>query len=132
MVTHWGLSERMGPQSYAEEEGEVFLGRSVTQHKNVSDQTALAIDEEVRKIIDKNYKLAEKLLNENLDKLHAMAEALMKYETIDADQIKDIMEGRTPRPPKDWVDTSGGSGSAPVTDAGARPSPEIGGAISDH
>ncbi|MBI2379676.1 MAG: ATP-dependent zinc metalloprotease FtsH [Gammaproteobacteria bacterium] len=134
MVTHWGLSERMGPLSYAEEEGEVFLGRSVTQHKSISNQTAFAIDEEVRKIIDRNYVLAENLLRENMDKLHAMADALMKYETIDAEQIKDIMEGRDPRPPKDWDTGNGGSGSAPAT--GAKPesssSAELGGPVGTH
>ncbi len=102
MVTKWGLSERLGPLTYAEEEGEVFLGRSVTQHKNVSDETAHAIDEEVRHIIDRNYERAKKILTDNLDKLHAMAEALMKYETIDRGQIDRIMEGKPPGPPSDW------------------------------
>ncbi len=102
MVTKWGLSERLGPLTYAEEEGEVFLGRSVTQHKNVSDETAHAIDEEVRMIVDRNYQRAKKILTENMDKLHAMAEALMKYETIDRGQIDRIMEGKPPGPPSDW------------------------------
>ncbi|NQD36498.1 ATP-dependent zinc metalloprotease FtsH [Permianibacter sp. IMCC34836] len=110
MVTHWGLSQRMGPLSYSEDEGEVFLGRSITQHKSVSDQTARAIDEEVRSIIDRNYQLAEKLLNENLDKLNAMADALMKYETLDTKQIDDIMKGREPQPPEGWNDRSSGGG----------------------
>jgi cell division protease FtsH len=101
MVTKWGLS-RLGPLAYGEEEGEVFLGHSVTQHKNISDETAHAIDTEVRAIIDRNYKRATDLLTENMDKLHMMADALMKYETIDAQQIDDIMEGREPRPPRDW------------------------------
>lgn len=108
MVTNWGLSERMGPLSYAQEDGEVFLGRSITQHKNISNQTAAAIDEEVRKIIDKNYQYADKLLNDNLDKLHAMAKALMKYETIDGKQIKQIMDGEDPQPPEGWTEDNGG------------------------
>ena len=102
MVTKWGLSDRLGPLTYSEEEQEVFLGHSVTQHKNVSDETNHLIDEEVRRIIEGNYQRARQLLTDNMDKLHAMAEALIKYETIDADQIDDIMSGRTPRPPKDW------------------------------
>ena len=110
MVTNWGLSERMGPLSYSQDEGEVFLGRSITQHKNISNQTAAAIDEEVRSIIDRNYKVAEKLLKDNLDKLHAMAKALIKYETIDAKQIKQIMDGKDPEPPVGWKDPKGGSG----------------------
>jgi cell division protease FtsH len=104
MVTKWGLSERMGPLAYGEDEGEVFLGRSVTQHKALSDDTAHAIDEEVRAFIDRNYDRAESILQEHLDKLHAMASALIKFETIDSDQINDIMEGRDPRPPSGWND----------------------------
>ncbi len=112
MVTKWGLSERLGPLTYSEEEGEVFLGHSVTQHKNVSDETAHIIDAEIRAIVDRNYERAEQLLKDNLDKLHLMAEALIKYETIDTDQIEDIMSGRPPRPPQDWDDRpSTGSGS---------------------
>ncbi|MGB5257519.1 MAG: ATP-dependent zinc metalloprotease FtsH [Woeseiaceae bacterium] len=105
MVTKWGLSERLGPLTYSEDDGEVFLGRSVTQHKQVSDDTAHAIDEEVRRIIDSNYERAQTMLTENIDKLHAMAKALVKYETIGELQIKDIMEGREPRPPEDWDDS---------------------------
>jgi cell division protease FtsH len=101
MVTKWGLSD-LGPLAYGEEEGEVFLGHSVTQHKNISDETAHAIDTEVRAIVDRNYQRAVDLLTQNIDKLHMMADALMKYETIDAQQIEDIMEGREPRPPRDW------------------------------
>ena len=106
MVTKWGLSERLGPLTYSEDDGEVFLGRSVTQHKQVSDDTAHAIDEEVRNIIDENYKVAKKILDDNVDKLHSMAKALVKYETIDNTQIKDIMEGREPQPPEDWDDST--------------------------
>ena len=104
MVTKWGLSNRLGPLTYSEEEGEVFLGRSMTQHKQVSDVTVHAIDEEVRSIIDDNYERAEVILKDNMDKLHVMAEALIKYETIDEQQIADIMDGREPRPPADWND----------------------------
>jgi cell division protease FtsH len=104
MVTKWGLSDRLGPRVYSEEEGEVFLGHSVTQHKMVSDETAHVIDEEVRRVIDRNYQRAENLLREHMEKLHLMAEALIKYETIDTEQIKDIMAGKKPRPPEDWSD----------------------------
>lgn len=104
MVTKWGLSEKLGPLSYAEDEGEVFLGRSVTQHKSVSDDTARLIDTEIREIIDRNYGRAYKILNEDIETLHAMAQALMKYETIDAKQIDDIMKGNEPKPPVDWAD----------------------------
>nr|WP_276312277.1 ATP-dependent zinc metalloprotease FtsH [Pseudofulvimonas gallinarii] len=102
MVTKWGLSDEMGPIAYAEDEDEVFLGRSVTQHKNVSDETARRIDEVVRDILDKAYQRTRQILTDNIDKLHVMAEALLQYETIDAMQIDAIMEGRTPPPPKDW------------------------------
>ncbi|MGH8495618.1 MAG: ATP-dependent zinc metalloprotease FtsH [Gammaproteobacteria bacterium] len=105
MVTKWGLSDKLGPLTYSEDDGEVFLGRSVTQHKQVSDVTAHAIDEEVRNLIDENYRRAESLLKENLGKLHLMAQALIKYETIDESQIKDIMAEREPRPPEDWDET---------------------------
>jgi cell division protease FtsH len=113
MVTKWGLSERLGPLTYSEEEGEVFLGHSVTKHKAVSDETAHVIDQEIRAIVDRNYARAEKILRENLDKLHVMAEALIKYETLESDQITDIMEGRTPRPPDGWDD--GGQGASGTT-----------------
>jgi len=102
MVTRWGLSERLGPLSYGEDDGEVFLGHSVTRHKAVSDETAHAIDEEIRAVIDRNYDRAAKILRDKTDELHGMADALMKYETIDSEQIEEIMEGREPRPPKDW------------------------------
>ncbi|HEU4484611.1 MAG TPA: ATP-dependent zinc metalloprotease FtsH [Povalibacter sp.] len=106
MVTRWGLSDRLGPLTYTEESGEVFLGRSVTQHKQVSDVTAHAIDEEIRSLIDTNYNHAKSILTTNLDKLHKMAEALIKYETIDEGQIKDIMAGRDPQPPSGWDDSA--------------------------
>ena len=105
MVTKWGLSDKLGPLTYSEDQGEVFLGRSVTQHKQVSDVTAHVIDEEVRRLIDSNYQRAKNVLEANLDKLHKMADALIKYETIDESQLKDIMEGRDPKPPADWDET---------------------------
>lgn len=114
MVTKWGLSEKLGPLMYAEEEGEVFLGRSAgSQHTNVSGETAKQIDEEVRRIIDDCYTTAKRLLEDNRDKLDLMADALMKYETIDSEQIDDIMAGRTPREPKDWQgDDKAGPGAS--------------------
>jgi cell division protease FtsH len=114
MVTKWGLSDKLGPLTYTEDEGEVFLGRQVTQHKNVSDETAHSIDEEIRTIIDRNYNRANNILTENLDKLHAMADALIKYETIDRGQIDNIMEGKPPGPPSDWdeSDLDAGSGKS--------------------
>ena len=97
MVTRWGLSDRLGPLKYSEDEGEVFLGHTVTQHKQMSDETAHVIDEEVRHIIDRNYERAKSILADNMERLHAMADALIQYETIDTEQIKDIMAGRAPR-----------------------------------
>lgn len=113
MVTKWGFSDNMGPMSYGEDEGEVFLGRSVTQHKAVSDLTAKRIDEDVRTLIDRNYQRAEQILKDNVDKLHTMADLLMKYETIDSDQIDAIMEDREPGEPKDWADRSDNSDTPP-------------------
>ena len=104
MVTKWGLSTKMGPLAYAEEENEVFLGKSVSQQKTVSDKTADTIDSEIRNIIDIQYKRATKLIKDNLDKMHVMADALMKYETIDAKQIDEIMEGKIPSAPESWTD----------------------------
>jgi cell division protease FtsH len=106
MVTQWGFSEKMGPVLYAEDEGEVFLGRSVTQTKHMSDDTARAIDTEVRALIDRNYERAREILAQNMDIMHAMKDALMKYETIDAAQIDDLMARKTEiRAPKGWDDT---------------------------
>jgi cell division protease FtsH len=102
MVTKWGLSDEMGPIAYSEDEDEVFLGRSVTQHKSVSDDTARRIDEVVRGILDKAYARTTELLTANLDKLHTMAKLLLEYETIDAPQVDAIMEGREPPPPIGW------------------------------
>jgi len=126
MVTKWGLSEKLGPLMYAEEEGEVFLGRSAgSQHASVSGETAKLIDSEVRSIIDQCYATARQILTDNRDKLDAMADALMKYETIDAEQIDDIMAGRTPREPRDWEGGSGTSGTP--AQQGDRPESPIGG-----
>jgi cell division protease FtsH len=119
MVTKWGLSEKLGPLTYSEDEGEVFLGHSVAQHKAVSDETAHDIDKEIRSIIDRAYSRAREILEGNLDKLHLMADALMKYETIDSDQIDDIMTGKPPRPPADWDDTAPTTGSGDTRDRGA-------------
>ncbi|HIQ43316.1 MULTISPECIES: ATP-dependent zinc metalloprotease FtsH [Pseudomonas] len=133
MVTKWGLSEKLGPLMYAEEEGEVFLGRSMgSQHSNVSGETAKLIDEEVRRIIDECYDTAKRLLVENRDKLDAMAEALMKYETIDSEQIDDIMNGREPREPRGW--DGGGDSGAPQAkvDEPSRPEKPIGGPAAEH
>jgi cell division protease FtsH len=104
MVTQWGLSDRMGPLTYSEDEGEVFLGKTMGRQKTVSDETAQAIDSEIRSIIDRNYQRAVSLLKENESKLHLMADALMKYETIDSDQIDEIMADKEPGPPRDWGD----------------------------
>ena len=132
MVTKWGLSEKLGPLMYAEEDGEVFLGRGGGgQSASFSGETAKLIDSEVRSIIDQCYGTAKQILTENRDKLDAMADALMKYETIDADQIDDIMAGRTPREPRDWEGGSGTSGTPPVVQ-NERPENPIGGPAADH
>lgn len=132
MVTKWGLSEKLGPLMYAEEEGEVFLGRGGGgQAASFSGETAKLIDSEVRSIIDQCYGTAKQILTDNRDKLDAMADALMKYETIDADQIDDIMAGRTPREPRDWEGGSGTSGTPPVVQ-NERPEAPIGGPAADH
>ncbi len=123
MVTKWGLSDEMGPIAYGEEEDEVFLGRSVTQHKNVSNETARKIDEVVRTILDKAYARTRALLTENIDKLHAMSQALLQYETIDAPQIDAIMEGREPPPPAGWGKSGKGGGDK----GDPRPLPPVGG-----
>lgn len=104
MVTKWGLSDKLGPLTYREEEGEVFLGRSVTQRKDISDATTKEIDAEIRRIIDQAYAVAKESIQANLDKLHIMAEALIKYETIDEKQLQQIMSGQEPDPPEGWQD----------------------------
>ncbi len=131
MVTKWGLSEKLGPLMYAEEEGEVFLGRGGSgQHASFSGETAKLIDSEVRSIIDQCYGTAKQILTDNRDKLDAMADALMKYETIDAEQIDDIMAGRPPREPRDWTGGTGAPGTPPAVQ-GERPETPIGGPAAD-
>ncbi len=125
MVTRYGMSDALGPMVYGENEGEVFLGRSVTTHKNVSEATMQKVDNEIRRIIDEQYALARRLLEENRDKVEAMTAALLEWETIDAEQINDIMEGREPRPPaqvsprKPPADAGGSAGAAPSATAPA-------------
>jgi cell division protease FtsH len=121
MVTRYGMTDELGPMVYAENEGEVFLGRSVTKQVNVSEETMQKVDKQIRKIIDEQYATARRLIEENKDKMHAMARALIEWETIDSDQIDDIMGGKPPRPPKDWTSTpprSGGSVTPPVNPDG--------------
>ncbi|WP_353234048.1 ATP-dependent zinc metalloprotease FtsH [Diaphorobacter ruginosibacter] len=114
MVMRYGMSEALGPMVYAENEGEVFLGRSVTKTTNISEETMQKVDVEVRRIIDEQYSLARKLIEENSDKMHAMAKAMLEWETIDAEQLDDIMAGKPPRPPKDWTPrTPSGGGDNP-------------------
>ena len=110
MVTRYGMTDALGPMVYAENEGEVFLGRSVTKTTNMSEQTMQKVDAEVRRIIDQQYTLARKLIEDNQDKMHAMAKALLEWETIDSDQLDDIMAGKEPRAPKDWTPRSSASG----------------------
>jgi len=130
MVTKYGLSDELGPMTYGEDDEEVFLGRSVTQHKNVSDETARKIDLAVRGLIDSAYSKARGILQTNLDKLHTMAETLLEYETIDGEQINAIMEGRKPGPPKDWQ-KPGDAGSSGSPNVG-KPAAPIGGAAAQH
>jgi cell division protease FtsH len=127
MVTKWGLSQRLGPLTYSEEEGEVFLGRSVTQHKSVAEETSHTIDEEIRSIIDKNYQRAENILKENVDILHAMADALIKYETIDKYQIEDLMNRKPVRDPQGWDDSTPPSSDVTTEEKfEKRPEPPLG------
>ena len=100
MVTQWGMSDVLGPMVYGEEDGEIFLGRQVTTHKNVSESTMQKVDAEIRRILDQQYALARNLIETNADKVEAMTQALLEWETLDADQLDDIMDGRAPRPPK--------------------------------
>jgi cell division protease FtsH len=123
MVTKWGLSEKMGPLAYSEEQQEVFLGKSASQtNKNMSNETASSIDSEIRRIIDHQYERATKLINDNLDKMHLMADALMKYETIDVAQIDQIMDGKVPDAPDSWSDDDNDSSGKPTNNA-AKDSP---------
>jgi cell division protease FtsH len=117
MVMEWGMSDALGPMVYGENEGEVFLGRQVTTHQNMSEETMKAVDKEVRNIIDGQYALARRLLEENRDKVEVMTKCLLEWETIDSNQIEDIMNGRPPRPPKPVAVTP----KTPPTDGGSRP-----------
>jgi cell division protease FtsH len=122
MVTRYGMSDELGPMVYGENEGEVFLGRSITTQKNVSEATMQKVDQEIRKIIDQQYAVARKLLEDNRDKVEAMAKALLEIETIDADQIADIMSGKPPRPPKPTQSPTGPSSGGPTANPEAAPS----------
>ncbi len=116
MVTKFGMSDRLGPQSYGEDDGEVFLGHSVTQHKNMSDETAHTIDAEISRLIGESYARAQKILKDNEKILHAMAEALLKYETIDSDQLAQLMAGKPPGPPASWTDSDSDSDGGAASD----------------
>jgi cell division protease FtsH len=132
MVTKWGLSEKLGPLTYSDQQEEVFLGHSVAQHKPVSDETAHDIDGEIRAIITRSYARAEKILKDNLDKLHKMADALMKYETIDSDQIDDIMSDRPPRPPRDWNESEPDTPAGGAASVDGKTDGKIGGPAGQH
>jgi cell division protease FtsH len=122
MVTRYGMTNELGPVVYADNEGEVFLGRSITKTTNMSEETMQKVDKQIRKIIDEQYGIARRLIEENKDKMHAMAKALLDWETIDAEQIEDIMKGREPRPPKDWnppTNRPNGGSNPPVSADGA-------------
>jgi cell division protease FtsH len=126
MVTRFGLSDNLGPLAYADEEGEVFLGHSVTQQRQISDDTAVAIDNEVRIIVDRNYQRSKDLLLANMDKLHTMAAALLRFETIDRDQIEDVMNGRPVRePPEDSAQPASAAGSGAPTGGQPRGEPPV-------
>ncbi len=122
MVMRYGMSDLLGPMVYGDNEGEIFLGRSITRTVNMSEETMKKVDAEVRKIIDGQYAVARKLLEDNRDKVEMMAKALLEFETIDAEQIDDIMAGRTPRPPKPSPPSSSASSSGPSSSAGTAPS----------
>jgi len=134
MVTKWGLSENLGPLTYSEDDGEIFLGRSVTRQKQVSDVTAHAIDEEVRQLINECYLEAKTILERETDKLHLMAAALIRYETIDENQIKQIMTGKEPSPPQDWDDSEPGEGETVDVPASEEEKgvPPLGGPAGQH
>ncbi len=135
MVVRWGMSDLLGTRVYGENESEVFLGRDVTTHKNLSDSTAEMVDKEIRRIIDEQYGIARKIIEENRDKVEAMAHALLDWETIDSQQIDDIMAGKTPRPPEDSSSTSGSSGSgdsASSTEDKKGPEPKMDSPAGEH
>jgi len=114
MVMRYGMTDALGPIVYSENEGEVFLGRSVTKTTNMSEETMRKVDAEVRRIIDEQYNIARRLIEDNADKMHAMAKALLEWETIDGEQIADIMGGKPPRPPKDWTPSASKTGTGPT------------------
>ena len=123
MVTRYGMSDALGPMVYAENEGEVFLGRSITKTTHVSEETMRKVDGEIRRIIDEQYSLARGLIEENRDKVEAMAKALLEWETLDAEQIDDIVAGKPPRPPKSSgpLPPTGGKPSAGSVEGAAQP-----------
>ncbi|MGH8708560.1 MAG: ATP-dependent zinc metalloprotease FtsH, partial [Burkholderiales bacterium] len=123
MVTRFGMSDSMGPMVYGENEGEVFLGRSITTHKNVSEATLEKVDAEIRRIIDEQYAIAHKIIEDNRDKIEEMVKALLEWETIDADQINDIMAGKPPRPPKVVSTTTAPTGGSANDGAAGTPAP---------
>ena len=123
MVTRYGMSNELGPMVYAENEGEIFLGRSITKTTNVSEATMQKVDQEIRRIIDEQYNLARKLIEDNADKMHAIAKALLEWETIDSDQLDDIIAGRSPRPPKDYTPSSGPGNTPSSPSALPQPGP---------
>jgi cell division protease FtsH len=129
MVTRYGMTDALGPMVYAENEGEVFLGRSVTKTTTMSEQTMQKVDAEVRRIIDQQYAEARKLIEDNQDKMHAMAKALLEWETIDSDQLDDIMAGKEPRPPKDWTprtpNAGGGDNGGGAAAVAVDPAPTV-------
>jgi cell division protease FtsH len=128
MVTRYGMTDALGPMVYAENEGEVFLGRSVTKTTNMSESTMQKVDDEVRRIIDEQYSLARRLIEEHSSKMHVMAKALLEWETIDSEQLDDIMAGREPRPPKDWTPRTppaGGGGSGGTPAVKTEPAPTV-------
>ena len=129
MVTRYGMSDALGTMVYSEQDGEPFLGRSFSKGANLSEATMQKVDDEVRRIIDEQYNLARKLIEENSDKMHAMAKAMLEWETIDTEQLDDIFAGKDPRPPKDWVprtpkssdDGNSSGGGTPAVDADPSP-----------
>jgi cell division protease FtsH len=123
MVTRYGMTDELGPMVYAENEGEVFLGRSVTKTTSMSEETMRKVDGVIRRIIDEQYGIARKLIEDNKDKMHAMAQALLEWETIDSDQIDDIMAGKPPRAPKDWTPSSTKPPSGPSSNVGTDSAP---------
>ena len=126
MVTRYGMSDLLGPMVYADNEGEVFLGRSVTKTTNMSEETMRKVDQEIRRIIDEQYAVARKLIEDNRELIEAMAKALLEWETIDADQIDDIVNGRPPRPPKESGSSSNNNPPVAPSSGAVKPPPASG------